>query len=1098
MAGRVKLFGGPQARLRCTPAGQALVVQTKPEAHEALLAYAARRAAEPAHTAVVVDIPPDTPPEAFEEIVDEIAASPGVLRLLPARPDFTSTAALGSWLADRCHRTVLAHEGRAVTVAGGGLFIAPDAGTGWLRFEPGQGPFEHSRRFPRPYWECPPLAEARRIGPYAAFEPTPAGAWIHTGGGAEAEYRHLLVSSLLPDARLPRIVVGYPGSPITPLSAVADFWRSAPESLHPALRFSLLGPLDDTSASFGQLLADAVDAPVIVGVGVRSVGVDAAGEPAMHTLLPEGTMVWFPYVRELGYLPARMNGGAAPAPVPIEYRPPIAGLAEREPGVYEYDYDAVLEVTQSGLWMRPSAVPSGSHAIRGAAPEPDRVKVVFDTSTQEIGRRMLRLAHEAIGRLEPGIRAIAALLAPPGSSEMRYLATATPAGGSVDLASDYGMRDAPVTVVPAARIAPAAPDEVAGIADAPDDPSAATRESVRRILGTLDDDPGSRIPDGRRYEGRHVPSTAAPSSAMSATVRDTVRDIEVVPEMFAKTQVLDLPAIFGRVREGDIASPWEHDRVQDGIRDRVPDRVENLVQPTAPAAPVTLVPGPSPESAPVTPVPEPDSVRDWAPDPAPVPAPEPPPARPAPEPERIEYPTFQLVSSPADVSFGEPSAPAAPEPAQPVAQASAAIPDAPAAPAVRPAPSVPAVPSQPTTPSAAPAPSAPAAPVRPTTPAATAAPAPTAAPLPRVPNVSITPVAPVSPSPSAPPEPLASPGIPALTAAPSAAPPVQPAPAAATSVAPGRPAADRPTAVRPTQGGPRVQPIPAQQATAIPPASGIAQERVWLRRNLNKQYDNAASSVSRILSEYPGLRAGAGVGGADVLTDLVAVQLYLESETRSLDDAVRAASVGPHVPLARCVAAGLRRLPSYRGAARLRVNPQEDEWLWYADRKLVTEWSFCPVLTSGETRLPGEVEIRIWSMTARRTALVDPSLPEQAVFLPGTNFKVLRVGDSSADDSADGAGPGGAREILLRELARTEVAEDGTVNAQQALDDMALAALDQAGRQWAATEPSRELTERQAGRFAALPGLIGRQAGAAPKKAAPAPSGTRIQGGRAV
>jgi hypothetical protein len=283
-----------------------------------------------------------------------------------------------------------------------------------------------------------------------------------------------------------------------------------------------------------------------------------------------------------------------------------------------------------------------------------------------------------------------------------------------------------------------------------------------------------------------------------------------------------------------------------------------------------------------------------------------------------------------------------------------------------------------------------------------------------------------------------------------------------------------------------VQPVPSQQATAIPPATGLAQERVWLRRNLNKQYDAAASSVARILSEHPGLRAGAGIGSADVLTDLVAVHLYLDSETRSLDDTVRAAAVGPHVPLARCVAAGLRRLPSYRGPARLRVDLREDEWQWYEEGRLVTEWSFCPVLTTGATRLPGKVEIRIWSMTARRTGLVDPSLPEQAVFLPGTNFKVLRAGGGSGDDSAGGAGgtngadPNGAREILLRELARTEVSDDGTVHAQQALDEIALASLVEAGRTWSAHEPDRELTGKQAGRFAAPPGLIARQTGGAP------------------
>jgi hypothetical protein len=974
----MRAFGGTRTRLRCTRAGHALVIHPKAGADEALLAFAARRAAEPAHTAVVVDVPPDTPVEAFEDVIDELAACPGVLRLMPARPDFVSTAAFGLWLANRCHRTVLAHDGRAITVAGGGLFIRPGVGSGWMRFDSGRGPFVHSRRFPRPYWDCPALAEPQTLGSCAMLCPTPAGAWIigtDGSGAAEVDERHWIVNSLLPDARMPRIVVGYPGSPITPLSAVAQFWHSMPESVHPAMRFSLLGALDDTSAPFGQLLADAVDAPVIVGVGVRSVGVDAKGGPTMHTVLPEGTMVWFPYVRELGYLPAAANGGTAPAPVPIEYRPPIPGLPEREPGVYEYDYDAVLEVTQSGLWMRPSAVPAGSHAIRGAAPEPDRVKVVYDASTQETGRRMLVLAREAVSRLEPGIRAIAALLAPPNAAE-RYLVATAPTGVAADLAA---------------------------FADA-DELPATTNRSIRNILGTLSDvrTVMDGIPDGRRYTGEYQIPGADPHDTLSTAPGGTAE----VPDMFAATVVMEQPPGFGRVQDDDIASPWDQERPESAAEEEPPD---------------------------------------WQPAPAPEPEPELEP-EPEPEPERIEYPSFQLVSSPEDFSFGEPPESAAAQLARPATQASAM-------------------------PAAAPVV------VRPTPAPAGVAPGPGPVPGPgpelrtQLPSVSITPVAP----------------------------PRRPEPRVAAAPA-------RPANPRPTQHGPRVQPVPSAQATAIPPAAGIAQERVWLRRNLNKQYDSAASSVSRILSEHPGLRAGAGVGSAEVLTDLVAVKLYLDSETRSLDDAVRAATVGPHVPLARCVAAGLRRLPSYRGPARLRVDLREEEWQWYEEGRLVTEWSFCPVLTTGATRLPGAVEVRIWSMTARRTGLVDPALQEQAVFLPGTNFKVLRAGDGSGDSANPGGGE--SREILLRELARTEVAEDGTVRAQQALDEIALTALVEAGRGWGAQDPDSELTGKQTGRFAAAPGLIARPAAAtggapartASAKAAPASAvpAVRIQTGSAL
>jgi hypothetical protein len=284
-----------------------------------------------------------------------------------------------------------------------------------------------------------------------------------------------------------------------------------------------------------------------------------------------------------------------------------------------------------------------------------------------------------------------------------------------------------------------------------------------------------------------------------------------------------------------------------------------------------------------------------------------------------------------------------------------------------------------------------------------------------------------------------------VPAAPPEAPPVQ-APAAAG------PAGEDPQA--------RVQPVPAPQASAVPPERGIAKERLWLQRALSQEYGATASSVSRVLSQTPGLRGGDGTA-QDVLTDLVAVRLYLAEHGQRIDDAVRTAKVGPHVPFARCVASGLRRLPSYRGAARLRATLADAEWNWYGSRRLVTEWAFCPALTDGSITLPGAVDFLIWSMTARRTHLLAPDVGSQVLFLPGTSFKVLRV--------SDGQRP----EVLLRELSAGEIAPDGKVETGQVpLDEVALTVLEKASDAWAHADPGRELTGGYARRFGNPPGLI--------------------------
>jgi hypothetical protein len=258
-----------------------------------------------------------------------------------------------------------------------------------------------------------------------------------------------------------------------------------------------------------------------------------------------------------------------------------------------------------------------------------------------------------------------------------------------------------------------------------------------------------------------------------------------------------------------------------------------------------------------------------------------------------------------------------------------------------------------------------------------------------------------------------------------------------------------------------VQPVPGQAACAVPVEQGIVQERAWLRRSVGDRYDAAAGFVSRVMSESPGLGGGDKATAKDVLVDLSAVRLYLSGETRPFDAAVRGATVGPHVPLARCVAAGLRRLPSYRGAAMLRAALGEAERGWYHQGRVVTEWAFCAALAGADPGLPGNTDILIWSLTARRTALLEPKVPDRVLFLPGTRFKVLhvRTGDRYV--------------VLLRELSLTEMADDGRAGVETLpLDEIALAGLERADTAWQEADRPAALPPEYTDTFDAPPGLI--------------------------
>jgi hypothetical protein len=154
-------------------------------------------------------------------------------------------------------------------------------------------------------------------------------------------------------------------------------------------------------------------------------------------------------------------------------------------------------------------------------------------------------------------------------------------------------------------------------------------------------------------------------------------------------------------------------------------------------------------------------------------------------------------------------------------------------------------------------------------------------------------------------------------------------------------------------------------------------------------------------------------------------------------------------------------MPSYRGATRLRATLADAEWQWYQSRDVVTEWAFCAAVTSGRLALPGTVEFRIWSATARRTELLEPSLPGQVLFLPGTSFKVLQVGNSDH------------KEVLLRELSAHEIGSDGRVELGRVpLDEVALTGLEHRAAAWRAEGSSEDLPAGYEYRFGNPPGLI--------------------------
>jgi hypothetical protein len=194
------------------------------------------------------------------------------------------------------------------------------------------------------------------------------------------------------------------------------------------------------------------------------------------------------------------------------------------------------------------------------------------------------------------------------------------------------------------------------------------------------------------------------------------------------------------------------------------------------------------------------------------------------------------------------------------------------------------------------------------------------------------------------------------------------------------------------------------------------EERDWLRRTLAEQYDTYAGEVLRLLSKQPGLRAVEGEGLEAVVTDLVAVHVYLSAQDRKLDAALRSGKVGLIKPYAGCVVSGLRRLPSHRGIALHAGTSSIAPIAELRPGSVLSVPTFLNAVGDASVPLPGDVEYLLWSFTGRRVADIPQSKgkSDRILFAPGARFKVLDLVVAPAEDAVS--------QVLLREVIGREAA----------------------------------------------------------------------------
>jgi hypothetical protein len=195
-----------------------------------------------------------------------------------------------------------------------------------------------------------------------------------------------------------------------------------------------------------------------------------------------------------------------------------------------------------------------------------------------------------------------------------------------------------------------------------------------------------------------------------------------------------------------------------------------------------------------------------------------------------------------------------------------------------------------------------------------------------------------------------------------------------------------------------------EHATLVPDPPGD-EERAAFRAMVGLAWDRHAAPVRRTFSRLPSITA---TDRAAAAADLIAVRIYLTSPADGDFGPAAVRSGMPELrPYLSCLAAGLGRLPTYRGAVLRGVDMSVGEDLAGIVCTEPGPVGGVPLADGGwpSTR----AAYVIWSDTARRvTALFDGGTEHRGVvFGPGTRFAVLdvRQGDADTPDL-----------VLLREL----------------------------------------------------------------------------------
>ncbi|MFV2105232.1 hypothetical protein [Micromonospora sp. LOL_015] len=402
------LRGQPSVTVFRHTVGNALVLHARERISSSARAVAMAIADDPDNEIVVLDLHDDLPVGIWKSVAATLRWRRRGIRLVVCGTNQDTAALAAQWLCDRLRRTVVTPHGRVFRGSDGTLFAHSGQASGWVRYRPGRPPMRQSKRYPAPPWDDG-AAEFSTTSAVGAAEPIPAGVWLRDTRDAlvVSERWRWLVASVPCQRQAMTVVLGCPGTPPLALDDIARFWRGLAPTHRPYARFVQYGPVQvPVGESIGQRLADLLETPVACFTGIP------VGRPErrqMHTVTRDGRLGWRLLVHELGYRPrSRPAGPAAPARIMYHEAPALLGTPVG-PRTFRYADDAVVEVVQSGLWVRATDEPRHAGRIRARPADPASHALIVDDADPSRVARLRELAEDLAARLDPATRARSAL-----------------------------------------------------------------------------------------------------------------------------------------------------------------------------------------------------------------------------------------------------------------------------------------------------------------------------------------------------------------------------------------------------------------------------------------------------------------------------------------------------------------------------------------------------------------------------------------------------------------------------------------------------------------------------------------------------------------